>query len=150
MSVLGAEWSELTDRQKRRLEARAIANEDEEFRHQPLLWIARDRRGYALYKDRWAEVLGLVSGSGAWDIDCLPVADFGNQTLVGTVRCGFNLFPLINPARSVLKSPDPEPFEEPGGLITGTAIGDRQIGTGLKPVVILIGAYILHATSAAA
>ena len=65
MSVLGAEWSELTDRQKRRLEARAIANEDEEFRHQPLLWIARDWRGYALYKDRWAEVLGLAGSARA-------------------------------------------------------------------------------------
>jgi hypothetical protein len=149
LGVLGAEWGELSDRQKRRLEARAIFNEDEEFRHKPLIWIAQDRRGYAMYKDRWAEVLGLVSGSGAWDIDCMPVADFGNQTFVGTVRTGFSMLPLVNPAMTVLKSPDPEPFQDPGGLITGAVIGDRQIGTALRPIVILIGAYVYHATAAA-
>ena len=146
----GLDWGALTDRQKRRLEARLRANEDEQFRNWPLQWIAKDRRGYALYKDRWAEALGLVSGEGAWDVDCMPVADFGNINAAGalTVRAGFNVIPLVNPAMTVLKSPDPEPFQKPGGTLLA-ASGDRQIGTGSQPMFVLIGAYCYHATGAA-
>lgn len=149
MSEFGAKWSELTDLQKRRLEARLRCNEDEQFRHMPLSWIAKDRRGYGLYKDRWAEALGLLGAKGGWDIDCMPVADFGNVTAAATVRTGFNIFPLINPATSVLRSPDPMPFQEPGGTLLAVN-GDRQIGSGYQPVCILIGAYVVHVTAAAA
>jgi hypothetical protein len=131
------------------LEARLRANEDEQFRHMPLTWIARDRRGYNLYKDRWAEALGLLGAKGGWDIDCMPVADFGNITAAATVRTGFNILPLVNPATSVLRSPDPEPFQEPGGTLTAVN-GDRQIGSGYQPLAILIGAYVVHATAAGA
>jgi hypothetical protein len=106
--------------------------------------------GGGLYKDRWALSQGQFTsepGASAWDIDCMPVADFGNITAAATVRTGFNVFPLINPA-AALGSPDPEPFQLPGGTLTAV-VGDRQIGSSRLPLVVVIGAYVVHITAAA-
>jgi hypothetical protein len=140
----------LSDRQKRMIEMRLRVNEDPELARLPLNWIARDRRGYALYKDKWAFMNGWMNRESAWDIDCMPIADFGNVNAAGalTIRSGFNTFPLTNPAHLV-GSLDPEPFEAPYTTLTAIT-GDRQVGTSTTNLVVLLGCYVVHITGAGA
>jgi len=118
------------------------------------------RRGYplpvsgGLYKDRWALSQGDLAGTGgtsSWDVDTLPVADFGVNTSVAQnafVRTGFNIFPLVNPF-TALGSPDAEPFQDPGGTLTA-AVGDRQVGSGRQALVCCAGVFIVHSTGGGA
>jgi hypothetical protein len=140
------DFNSLTDRQKRLVEVRLAANEDEQFKNWPLQWIARDRRGYAFVKSRFQMSLGLQGRESGWTIDNATVADFGNIPGAATVRAGLTTFPLSNPMH-VLGSLDPEPFE----LSTLTAItGDRQVGTSSQPIALLMGCFIVHVTAAGA
>lgn len=103
-----------------------------------------------MIKARWEISSGLLGKESGWDIDTMPIADFGNVNLAaaGTVRSGFNYFPLVNPAH-IIKSPDNMPFENPGGTLAA-ASGDRQIGSSTQPMALLVGAYLVHVTAAGA
>jgi hypothetical protein len=142
---MNIEFADLTDLQKRAVEARLRANEDPELRHRPLSWIGRDRRGYGLVKTKFQMALGLDSREAGWLLDNMPTADFGGITAAATQRELLTSFPLFNPAHPI-GSVDPEPFE----LSTLTAVtGDRQIGTSTAHVAILLGCYIVHISAAA-
>jgi hypothetical protein len=118
------------------------------------------RKGYplpvggALYKARFDEALGglvAVAGASGWEIDDMPIVDFGAYTVAattGSVRSGYNVFPLVNPF-SALGTPDPEPFQEPGGTLLAIT-GDRQVGTGRLPLVVCAGCFAVHVTGAGA
>jgi hypothetical protein len=153
------DFEALTDRQKFLVEARLRANEDPELARYSLGQIARMKTGVLserpernpimdFVKVKFDMALGHQSQEGGWDVDTMPIADFGNINAAGalTIRAGFNTFPLVNPAH-VIGSLDPEPFE----LSTLTAVsGDRQIGTSSGTIVLLLGAYCVHITGAAA
>jgi hypothetical protein len=157
---MGIDFADLTDRQKCLVEARLRANQDPELARYSLGQIARMKSGgvfseyperapiMAFVKARFDVALGHASLESGWDIDTMPIADWGNVNAAGalTVRAGFNSFPLVNPAH-VIGSIDPEPYE----LSTLTAItGDRQVGTSSAGIVVLLGAYCVHITGAAA
>lgn len=136
----------LTDRQKRAVELRLAANEDEQFRSWPLQWIGRDRRGNAWMKSRFQMSLGLFGRESGWTIDNAPTVDFGGTAAIATFRSGITAFPLSNPMH-VLGSLDPEPYEQ--GVLTA-AVGDRQIGSSQQPIALLMGVFCVHITSAGA
>jgi hypothetical protein len=138
--------STLTDRQKRLVELRLAANEDEQFRNWPLKWIGQDRRGYAFVKSRFQNSLGLFGRESGWTIDNAATADFGNIAGAATVRVGLTVFPLSNPMH-VLGSLDPEPFEL--STLTATS-GDRQIGSSSQAIALLMGCFLVHATAGGA
>jgi hypothetical protein len=158
---MGIDFADLTDRQKYLVEARLRANEDPELGRYSLGQIARMKANPGLMSEmperfrimdfvkvKFDMALGHQSQEGGWDIDTMPIADFGNVNAAGalTVRSGFNSFPLVNPAH-VIGSIDPEPFE----LTTLAAVtGDRQIGTSAGTIVLLLGCYLVHITGAAA
>ena len=145
---MDVDFSSLTDRQKRLVELRLAANEDEQFKHWPLSWVGRDRRGYAYVKSRFQTSLGLMGRESGWTIDNAASSDFGNILTAGaqTFRAGITTFPLSNPMH-VLGSLDPEPFE----LSTLTAAnGDRQIGSSSQAIALLMGVFLVHVTSGAA
>lgn len=141
-------FESLTDRQKRAVEARQFFNEDSEFRHQPLSWIGRDRRGNALVKSRFAQSMGLFGRESGWMVDNFPTVDFSQITAAGalTFRTGITSFPLFNPAH-VLGSLDPMPYEQ---AVLTAASGDRQIGSSSQAIALLLGVYLVHITSAGA
>lgn len=141
-------FESLTDRQKRGVEARQFFNEDAEFRHQPLSWIGRDRRGSALVKSRFSQSMGLFGRESGWMIDNFPTVDWSQINAAGAVtfRSGITSFPSFNPAH-VLGSVDPMPYEQ--GVLTA-ASGDRQIGSSAQAIALLLGVYIVHITSGGA
>ncbi len=111
-------------------------------------------QGGGLYKARWDLSQGslvAVGGASGWEIDDMPIVDFGAYTVAattGSVRSGYNVFPLVNPF-SALGSPDAEPFQDPGGTLTAI-VGDRQVGTGRLPLVVCAGCFVVHVTGAGA
>lgn len=141
-------FESLTDRQKRGVEARSFFNEDPEFRHRPLAWIGRDRRGSALVKSRFSQSMGLFGRESGWMIDNFPTVDFSQINAAGalTVRTGITSFPLFNPAH-VIGSVDPLPYEQ---AVLAAASGDRQVGSSQAAVALLLGVYLVHITSAGA
>lgn len=117
------------------------------------------RKGYPLpvgggmYKARWDLSVGNMAGlvAGGWEIDDMPIVDFGAYTVpatTGSVRSGYNIFPLVNPF-SALGSPDPHPFQDPGGTLTA-AVGDRQVGTARQGLIVCAGCFVAHVTGAGA
>lgn len=110
--------------------------------------------GGGLYKSRWDLSQGQLGGSGGasgWEIDDMPIADFGVNTSVAQnafVRTGFHVFPLVNPF-SALGSPDAQPFQDPGGTLTAIT-GDRQVGSGRQVLVVCAGVFVVHMTGAGA
>jgi hypothetical protein len=144
MSSIPFEW--LSDNQKRAVEARLRFNEDQELARFPMTWIGKDRRGYGLVKTRFQISTGLGGREAGWQIDNVPIADYGGFSTVTTYRSVLTSFPLINPAH-VIGSTDPEPFEQ----ATLTAVtGDRQVGSSLGQLAILLGCYVVHISSGAA
>jgi hypothetical protein len=150
-------FDQLNPRQRRVLEFRESRREagdwdqyiEDSLRKGIVPSAARAMRIMGLYKDRWTLSQGQFTsepGGSAWDIDCMPVADFGNATALATIRAGFNVLPLVNPF-TALGSPDPEPFQV-SGLLTAVS-GDRQIGSSRLPVVICAGCFLVHSTGAA-
>jgi hypothetical protein len=104
--------------------------------------------GGGLIKARYEISAGLMGRESGWDIDTIPIADFGNVNAAGalTIRAGVNCFPLVNNAPTVVSSPDPEPYQ----LSTTAALNaSRAAGTSTNPLAILIGVYVVHATIAA-
>lgn len=94
---------------------------------------------------------GLASG---WDIDTVPIADFGNVNAAGalTVRSGFNSFPLVNPVHTtgiLGQDTDLEPFENPNGTLAATN-ASRVAGSSVNTLAVLVGVYVIHITSGAA
>lgn len=155
---MGISFETLSDRQKYLVEARLRANEDPELARMPLKNIARAGLSWITPPERYAIMnfvkakfdiaLGRDGAESGWDIDTMPIADFGNVNVAGaaTIRTGFNTFPLVNPAHAI-GSLDPEPFE----LATLAAVsGDRQVGTSQSNIVLLLGAYAVHITGGAA
>jgi hypothetical protein len=153
---VSVDFDSLTDRQKWLVEARLRASEDPYLRNYSLKQIVQMKAGgiWSMIPERY-QVMDFVKVKfdmalghvyeGGWDIDTMPIADFGNVNAAGalTVRAGFNTLPLLNPAHPI-GSLDPEPFE----LSTITAAnGDRQIGSSSNPIVLLLGAYIVHIAS---
>ena len=105
--------------------------------------------GGGLIKARYEISSGLQGKESGWDIDTIPIADFGNVNLAaaGTIRTGVNTFPLVNPTHTVQSSPDPLPYE----LSTlAAASGGRVAGSSTNPLAILVGVYLVRITSAAA
>lgn len=109
---------------------------------------------FAMYKSRWDLSVGGMAGpgqGGGWEIDDMPIVDFGVNTSVAQnafVRSGLNIFPLVNPF-SALGSPDPHPFQDPGGTLTAI-VGDRQVGSGRQGFVLCAGCFLVHSTGAGA
>jgi len=110
--------------------------------------------GGGMYRARWDLSVGGIAGpgqGGGWEIDDMPIVDFGVNTSVAQnafVRSGFNMFPLVNPF-SALGSPDPHPFQDPGGTLTAI-VGDRQVGSGRQGFVLCAGCFLVHSTGAGA
>jgi hypothetical protein len=104
--------------------------------------------GGGLIKARFEIAAGLNGRESGWDIDTIPIADFGNVnvTAAATIRAGLNAFPLVNPAHSVASAPDSLPYE----LSTLAALNaSRASGTSTNFLAILVGVYIVHANIAA-
>jgi hypothetical protein len=103
-----------------------------------------------LIKARFEIANGLMGRESGWDIDTVPIADFGNINAAGalTIRAGLNTFPLINNAHAVIGSPDNLPFEQPGGTTTALNVS-RAAGTSTTPLAVIVGAYCVHVTIAA-
>ena len=105
--------------------------------------------GGGFIKARYEISAGLLGRESGWDIDTMPIADFGNVTLAGagTIRCGFNTFPLVNVSGTVAASPDPEPYQLSTLAATNAS---RVAGSSTNPMSVLVGAYLVHITSGAA
>lgn len=105
--------------------------------------------GGGLIKARFEISSGLMGKESGWDIDTIPVADFGNVNLAapGTIRTGFSTFPLVNPAQVVVQSPDPLPFQLSTLAATNAS---RVAGSSTNPLALLVGCYLVHITSAGA
>jgi len=102
-----------------------------------------------LIKAKTEIATGLNGRESGWDLDTVPVADFGNVNLAGagTIRTGFNSFPLFNPAQAVTGSTDNLPFQ----LSTLAATNASRIaGSSTTFLAILVGCYLVHITSGAA
>jgi hypothetical protein len=106
--------------------------------------------GGGLIKARFEIANGLRGIESGWDIDTVPIADFGNVNVAGaaTIRAGLNTFPLINNAHAVIGSPDNLPFEQPGGLTTALN-ASRAAGTSVTGLAVVVGVYCVHVTIAA-
>lgn len=108
--------------------------------------------GGGLIKAKFEIAAGLRGLESGWDIDTVPVADFGNINLAGagTIRTVCSSYPTFNPvhgATAWMDVPDMEPFEL--STLAG-ANGARVAGTSTNPLAILGAVYIIHITSAAA
>jgi hypothetical protein len=104
--------------------------------------------GGGLIKARYEISAGLQGRESGWDLDTVPIADFGNVNAAGavTIRSGLNTFPLVNPAPAVTSSPDPLPYQL---SVTSALNASRAAGTSTNPLAILVGVYVVHATIAA-
>lgn len=104
--------------------------------------------GGGLIKARYEITAGFMGKESGWDIDTIPIADFGNVNVAGatTIRAGMNTFPLVNAAQSVVSSPDPLPYQ----LSTLAAVNaSRAAGTSTNPLALVVGVYVVHVTIAA-
>ena len=91
---------------------------------------------------------GLNGRESGWDLDSVPVADFGNVNVVAaaTVRAGFSTFPNVNLAQTVTSSTDSLPYQ----LSTLAALNaSRASGTSTNFLAVLCGVYCVHANIAA-
>lgn len=105
--------------------------------------------GGGLIKARYEISAGLMGKESGWDIDTIPIVDFGNVNLAGagTIRTGFDTFPLVNPAQAVVQSPDPLPYQLSTLAATNAS---RVAGSSTNPLALLVGVYLVRITSGAA
>lgn len=104
--------------------------------------------GGGLIKARFEIAAGLNGRESGWDIDTIPIADFGNVNVAGaaTIRSGMNAFPLVNPGQTVAQSPDPLPYQL---SVLAALNASRAAGTSTNFLAIMVGVYVVHANIAA-
>lgn len=103
--------------------------------------------GGGIIKARFEIAAGLRGIESGWDIDSVPVADFGNvnnaATTATTIRTGFSTFPLVNVAQTLTNSPDPLPYQLSTLAATNAS---RVAGSSTNPLAVVVGAYCGHVT----